>query len=250
MALKLCNGCERHVRESDAACPYCGSADTSPVPAPARVNRKAMYFAAIVLTTAAVETVSCSAVYGATIDCEETDCGYFARCRSVPTLGVGSGNWSSQVACSEDSYRAITHACLPDVQSSACSNEANLRASCAQCLLGTRGAERSEVPPGALLAVDPFLPNTGACASIVLKRPECADLLTEYDSTVASYCNCSDPGSTSACQADRRSAIQGLSKYGCLELRDARRAEWEPLCVGATPRETLDKVAHVLCFGR
>lgn len=250
MALKLCTGCERHVRESDELCPYCGSAARAKVPAQARSSRKAMYFAAAALTTAVVETVSCASVYGATIDCEETDCGYFSRCKSAPTLGVGRGKWSGEVACTEDSYRAITRACLPDVQSSTCSSEANLRSSCARCVLGARGAALSDVPPGALLATDPFLPNTGACASLVLKRPDCANLLTEYDSYVASYCHCSDPGSTSACEANQRAITQGLRESGCLELRDARRAEWEPYCVGATPRETLDKVAHALCFGQ
>ena len=113
MALKLCGACERHVRESDATCPYCGSGKAAPVPAPNRINRKAMAFAAVVLTTAAVESVSGCAVYGAPVDCEETDCGYVSHCRYRELEPIGMGGLMSSRQCTEESYRAIFEACFP-----------------------------------------------------------------------------------------------------------------------------------------
>ena len=262
MALKLCNGCERHVHESDAVCPYCGSTETAQVPAPTRVNRKAMGFAAAVLTTVAVETVACSAVYGAPvepIDCEEQDCGYAARCRprTLSSMGTGSFRIANQ-ACTEESYQAIFQACFRQGGGTECSSTAFPQPACARCLLGPRDREApTDVSPGALLSRAPLLVNTGACAAVALGRPNCASHLTAYDFRVAEYCaDCSDPGSFSACRADQATAFSGVDKVGaqavseCIALRDQGRAEWEPVCVGASPEETLDKVARVLCFGQ
>lgn len=257
MALKLCSGCERHVRESDAACPYCGSAETAPVPAPTRFNRKAMYFAAVVMTTAAAETVSCAALYGASVDCEVEDCGYPRRCQSVPVSTVGEGPLVvPNPVCTEPVYRRLVDACVRDPEASACPSAAQARPNCARCIIGPRDLEPPEsVSPGATLSLSPLIVNTGACAAAMLGRLDCAASLTRYDARVANRCaSCADPGSLSACRDDQRptSSESGPTwerELECLDLRDLRRAEWEPACVGATPEETLDKTAHVLCFG-
>ncbi len=257
MALKLCRGCERHVRESDAACPYCGSTETTPVPAPPRhLNRKAMAFAAVVLTTAAVETVSCVALYGASVDCEVEDCGYPRRCQGIPVSAVGQGPLVVHIpACSEPIYRRLVDACVRDPKASDCPSAAQARPDCARCIIGPRDLELpTMVSPGATLSLSPLIVNTGACAAAALGRPDCGASLTAYEARIAAHCvSCADPGSLSACRDDQKPTSSKSGPYWereveCLALRDLRRAEWEPVCVGATPEETLDKVAHVLCF--
>lgn len=259
MALKLCSGCERHVRESDAACPYCGSAEKAKVPAQARSNRKAMLFAAAVLTTAAVETVAGCAVYGAPVDCEEEDCGYSARCRYRELAPVGTSYLRPNSSiCTEESYRAIFEACFRQGAGPECSSTALPRPECARCLIGPRPLENpADVAAGALLSFSPLIVNTGGCAAVALGRPDCAGYLTEYDFRVAQSCGeCSDPSSRFACRAAEPAAMGGVSTTGakvaaeCIALRDQRRAEWEPVCVGATPVESVDKVARALCFGQ
>lgn len=92
---------------------------------------------------------------------------------------------------------------------------------------------------------------------MALGRPDCAGYITAYDFRLAEYCgDCTDPDSLAACRAAQPPADFGASTITtkaaaeCISLRDQRRAEWEPACVGATPEESLDKVAHALCFGR
>lgn len=257
MALKLCGTCERHVRESDATCPYCGSEEAAKVPAPAKLNRKAMYFAAVVMTTAAVETASGCAVYGAPIDCEENDCGYVSHCRYRELEPIGTGGLRPSRKCTEESYRSISEACFRGGPGTDCSSTALPLPECARCLIGPRYGEKSnEVSSGALLSYSPLLVNTGACAAVAMGRPDCASYLTQYDFRVAQYCqNCDDPSWHSACRAAQRSAgfgastIEAKAADECIALRDQGRAEWEPVCVGATPLESLDKVARTLCFG-
>ena len=262
MALKLCNGCERHVRESDSTCPYCGSAQRAQVPAPARSSRKAMLFAAAVLTTTAVEAVSGCAVYGAPIepvDCEEKDCGYQARCRYRELAPVGTSYLRPNSSiCTEGSYQAIFEACFRQGAGPECSSTALPRPECARCLIGPRPLEKpADVASGALLSFTPLIVNTGGCAAVALGRPDCAGYLTEYDFRVAQACgDCSDPGSLSDCRAAQPAAMGTVSTIGakvaaeCIALRDQRRAEWEPVCVGSTPVESVDKVARALCFGQ
>lgn len=51
MSLRLCESCNRHVR--DAQCPFCGATDSSPVPVPhSRATRAAMVFGAATMVTA------------------------------------------------------------------------------------------------------------------------------------------------------------------------------------------------------
>ena len=258
MALHLCNACERHVRETDATCPYCGSTETVPVPAPTRINRKAMYFAAVVMTTAAVETVSCVAMYGASVDCEDEDCGFIWRCTSAPTPTVGQGELAlPSSACTEANYRTLTDACVHDPTAFRCPSEARAHPDCARCLLGPRDLEPPAlVSPGATLSLSPLIVNTGACAVATVGRPDCAAHVTRYDARVVGACSsCSDPGSLAACREAQRPTKARDERYGeqaleCIDLRDRLRSAWEPACMGTTPEETLDKVAHVLCVGR
>jgi hypothetical protein len=259
MALKLCNGCERHVRESDAACPYCGSVEKAQVPAEARSSRKAMYFAAVVLTTAAVETVSCSSTYGAPttfVGCDGAACDYQARCQKLRVSPVGERALSlPNQACTEPIYRRLLEACLRDPRATDCPVVARSRVDCARCVIGPRDQDPlDDVPPAAMLSLSPLVVNTGACAAAVLGRPDCAAPLTSYDVRVTENCAyCTDDDSFSACREAQRPTGPGSDPawervLECLALRDLRRAEWEPVCLGATPEESLDKTAHILCF--
>jgi hypothetical protein len=261
MALKLCKACERHVRDSDATCPYCGGEEAAKVPAPTRVDRKAMYFAAVVMTTAAVETVSCSSVYGAPttyVGCDGSACNYQARCERMQLSPVGERRLSlPSQACTEPVYRRLVDACVNDPSASDCPSVASSRVDCARCVIGPRGQEHpSDVPPGATLSLSPLIVNTGACAAAVLGRPDCAVHLTAHDVRVAENCShCTDDDASSACRKAQRPTGPGTHPewervLECLALRDLRRAEWEPVCVGATPEESLDKTSHVLCFGQ
>lgn len=62
MALRLCAGCNRHVRTSESACPFCGDTTAAPLPSPvSRATRAAMVFGATVLVAGASAACSDSA---------------------------------------------------------------------------------------------------------------------------------------------------------------------------------------------
>jgi len=71
MALVLCGGCERHVRETEARCPFCGRLraasefDELSFEVPTRLSRAAILLAGAVSMTACERTAPIAQPYGA-----------------------------------------------------------------------------------------------------------------------------------------------------------------------------------------
>ena len=87
MALRLCSGCSRHVRATDAACPFCGDAGRAAVPSPvSRATRAAMVFGGAAMVSTAVACSSATPLYGAPAPDASADTG--ADASPAPPYGA------------------------------------------------------------------------------------------------------------------------------------------------------------------
>lgn len=269
MGLRLCAACDRHVRDLDAMCPYCGATRARPVPAsPRRERRGALLFGLGTLAVTALEA-SCSAipVYGAPGDAGGRDpidssagplpprdarpeaAPYVCYDEAAATLVTGPAPALGAGQCTRAQIDESIPACLQGRSTEAtCSAYRSANERCADCVFGLgSGADAGPAPLGALvLAKDGFILNIASCAAHAIGRPDCALRATREFVCVTSACpRCeSDPTCTSAARAG---VCSGTIDAPCSAELRAREPEWKPVCWGAGFEDAYPKVAWVLC---
>jgi len=272
MALKLCAGCERHVRERDELCPYCGETTSAKVRVPlSRATRSAMFAGVGLMVAAAVEAACGQAVYGAPVWVNPSDDAAVPKEASVDSASVSPE--AGRVACFENlgdevvglpptAYRDVCTsqdiadseaACLASVHTSqTCVEWTKAHPGCARCLFGALSGDSPQATPLSALipkTPDTLTPSVAACASLVLGRPECALPVARAAACVTGSCtNCGDERTRATCKAYAEStACRNAVETECSEAIRVGFARWDRICQGANQGATYTKVGTYLC---
>ncbi|HRH00633.1 MAG TPA: hypothetical protein PLR99_30525, partial [Polyangiaceae bacterium] len=144
-------------------------------------------------------------------------------------------------------------ACLgPTSTAATCNAYLAANRACARCIFGAlSGDVPATTPVGALIPVSDatVTPNIGACAALVIGRPDCALPISQQVVCTNSACaTCPDTASDDACQGTASLGIcAGLGDGACNAAVDATVGTWGPRCRGAAFNDTYLKVAAVMC---
>ena len=273
MGLRQCEGCERHVREGDTGCPFCGAEGRNPVPAPrSAVSRKAWVGAQVaVAVTISACSVSAVPVYGAPIDPDELfpDSGPRDSGKDVETdgpLGPAPACFSNlgervrgtvptphRGVCTAQDVADAERSCVSAAHTgTACTDFAAAHPDCARCIFGPPATEVPAASPiGALVPSGPttVMPNLGACASLVLGKPECAVPITKASACTAGSCSACAPRSSEKanCEAYAQRACVGAVEASCEKALLDGFSKWGSTCQGANVGASFAKVAWYLC---
>lgn len=272
MALKLCAGCERHVRERDELCPYCGETTSAKVRVPSsHATRSAMFAGVGLMVVAAVEGACGQAVYGAPVWIDPKDDAAVPNEASVDSafaypdaaksacfenLGdevIGLPPTAYRDVCTSQDIADAEAVCLVSVHTGqACSAWTGAHPSCARCLLGAlRGELPTSTPLPALIPKTPdaLTPSLAACAALVLGRPECALPVSRTAACVTGSCTtCEDDSTRATCKAQAEgTACRTPIEVECTEAIRTGFARWDRICQGANAGATYTKVATYLC---
>ncbi len=268
MALFLCAACDRHLRPDAPSCPFCGASAHAEVPPETRSHRTAIVLgvASVVL---AVESVACSAVYGAPgvwVDPPpppgpdaSIDAAFTPPPPTPPTCYspgdvepiVGVPPALSQGVCTPAALVALADACLDGAGS--CPATIAADRVCAACALGPyAGRSGPSAPIGAIVPAggDAVAAATYACAALVIGRPECAVPAQRAVTCVTTACATCAPSELSTCAPKAEASVCSSAfvvARSCLEAIDTRRGEWLGRCTGRTTRDGFLAVARELC---
>lgn len=229
--------------------------------------------AAIVLGVAsvvlAVESVACSAVYGAPagwVDPPErsrTDASSPDAAFVPPPTGpacydpgnvetiVGVAPALAQGACTPSALAVLADACLDGGPS--CPSAIATDRNCAACALGPyAGRSGPSTPLGAIVPAggDAVAAATTTCAALVIGRPDCAVSAQRAVTCVTTACSACGPSDLATCAPKAESAVCNTSftlARSCLDAIEARRGEWLGRCTGRTTRDGFLAVARELC---
>ncbi len=266
MALKLCAQCERHVREQDETCRYCGGSTYAKVRVPvSSATRRAMFAGASVIFVAAAEGACASAVYGAPVAPFDAADNVDASEASVPVPDA------NPVACFENAgeglrgvpptaYRDVcTPQDLVDVEAAclfsahgtkACADWTTAHPACGRCVFGPLSGEPADTTPlGALTPVgaQSIAPSLGSCAALAIGRPDCALPIAKSNlCEIASCSTCSVP-TKGACSAHASQHCSTPQSTECQKAIGAAFSRWEKQCQGSNLPSTFTKVATYLC---
>ncbi len=125
---------------------------------------------------------------------------------------------------------------------------------CARCVFGAlQGDDEKTTPMPALIPVseDSIAPNVGACAALVIGRPDCAQKLTVQEVCLESACSLcdTDPG-YEACRTEAAAKIcKDVMDAACTKAVDDAKAQWTPICDGADFDAAFKKVGAYMCGG-
>lgn len=268
MALFLCSSCDRHLREDAVTCPFCSATTRAEVPPETRTNRTAIVLgvASVVL---AVESVACSAVYGAPgwvdppepsrPDASSTDAAFVPPTPTGPACYdpgniepiVGVPPTLAQGVCTSSALTALADACLDGGPS--CPTAIAADRTCAACALGPyAGRSGPTAPLGAIVPAggDAVAAATTTCAALVIGRPDCAVSAQRAVTCVTTACASCSASDLTTC-APRAEAAACSSAFtvarSCLDAIEARRGEWLGRCTGRTTRDGFLAVARELC---
>ncbi len=123
---------------------------------------------------------------------------------------------------------------------------------CSRCIFGAlNGENEATTPVPALIpaSATSVSLNLGACASLVLNRPDCGVKITQQVVCLESACaECMDSAETTQC---KRTASEQICKpvidLACENLINANSTVWMPTCRGTSFDDTYSKVVNYLC---
>ena len=188
MALNLCAHCERHVRERDETCPYCGGSTYAKVRAPvSSATRRAMFAGASVIFVAAAEGASECTVYGALIEPYDGNASLPPRRTPVPDARAltcfeyagegfrGLAPTAHRDVCTPRDLADLEAVCLSPVHgTTACADWTSAHPACGRCVFGALPGESAETNPlGALIpnGYQSFAPNAGLLRGARARTP-------------------------------------------------------------------------------
>ncbi len=248
MALALCSNCERHIRDADAACPFCGSSSRAAVPVPlSRATRKALFVGASLLTFGAVETACAQATYGAAVEGDfvapavdaaapradaEPPAPMSCLEAEVPTLD-GPAKPAHVDACSADDIERALAMCKSDPGAPGCVELREEKPDCARCILGPLPGEgRASAPLGAHPPGATLLDGR-LCGASVIGRDDCQLPLVGYFACLEGACASCDRAGHDACYSRAIEACATPTSRACMAALDAR-PEWARDCTVRT----------------
>ena len=269
MALFLCATCDRHLREDAVTCPFCSATTRAEVPPETRASRAAIALG-VASVLLAVESVACSAVYGAPIERSDPPARPSTDASSpdgafVPPPPTGPACYDpggiepivgvppalAQGVCTSSALAAFADACLDGGPS--CQTAIAADRTCAECALGPyAGRSGPSAPLGAIVPAggDAVAAATTTCAALVIGRPDCAVSAQRAVTCVTTACAACSASDLATC-APRAEAAACSSAFtvarSCLDTIEARRGEWLGRCTGRTTRDGFLAVARELC---
>lgn len=164
---------------------------------------------------------------------------------TAPTRGQG--------LCTDAQSEAIVTGCFGSTGSEAKCKAATEGANeaCAGCAFG--GKSKPLAPLVQVTDKGQTILAIGACAALVIGKPECALKVTVASACVASACSaCEDDATDAACTTE---AQNGACKTAIADAAQcntditAARTQWEPLCSGTTFAVAGTNVAKLFCGG-